>query len=154
MATFSDEIVTLLNADTTLMATLTGGCYNYPAGGRKGLNRILVPTAYDGQVGLIKPTAVVLELDEKPSMEIVGHNTSVIVPVYVWIYNDGDPDANGVDPYTSISTAFDRLYSILHLAQITNACQILYQGGTKYKRDPDLQDAAYFRADFNVYAYR
>ena len=154
MATFSDEITALLQADTTLTSILTGNIHNYPSTGRKGLERLLTPQAFNGVIGLIKPTAIVLEIDEKVDNQIVGQNTSIVVPIYIWLYNDSTPDANGLDPYTPIAAAFDRLYALLHLAQITDACQILYVGGTKYKRDPDLQDAAFWRADFNVYAYR
>ncbi len=150
MTSFSAEIVTLLKADATLVATLSGGIYEYPIVGRKGLTRLLSPLAFDEVNGMVKPVALVLELDDEPDGEIVGLSTSFKTPIAIFIYDKGDTK----DKYTAIETAHSRIYSLLHLAQIGNACQVLYDKTVKYKREPNLLDAAYFRTMYNVHAYR
>lgn len=150
MTSFSAEIVTLLQADATLVATLSGGIYEYPTVGRKGLTRLLSPNAFDETSGFVKPAALVLELDDEPDGDIVGLSTSFKTPVAIFIYDKGDTNVK----YTNIETAHSRIYSLLHLAQIAGAAQVLYDKTVKYKREPNLLDAAYFRAMYNVHAYR
>lgn len=150
MASFGDEIVALLNTDAVLVATLPGGIYVYPDTGKKGLTRLLSPKAFNEVNGLIAPCAVVLELEEDSDHQIVGQFMSAVTPIVVWIYDKAYTDTK----YTVIETAYNLIYNDLHLAQIGNACQILWKSCVKYKREPDLKDAGFFRARFNVYAYR
>lgn len=151
MSSYADEIVTLLSADVTLMGYLTGGVINFPAGGRKGLNRIMVPGAFDENLGLLKPTCVILETDESADGQAVdgqGIFMSTVTPEYLWIYDHGD---NG---YSTIEAAHDRIYKLLHAKQITGAFQVLWQKSIRFKREPLLKDAGYFRAQYNVYGFR
>lgn len=150
MASFSSEVATLLKADSTLLAILTGGIYEYPETGRKGLTRILTPTAFNETNGFVNPAAVVMELDEMPDGEIVGLSTSFRTPVGIMIYDKGDTNVK----YTNIESAANRIYSLLHMAQIGGAAQVLYDKTVKYKREPNLMDAAYFRMMFTVHGYR
>lgn len=147
---FTSEIVSLLEADVTLMTILTGGVYEYPDTGKKGLTRLLSQRAFSEQSGLIAPCAVVLELDEQSDNQIVGANMSGVTPIVVWIYDKAYTDTK----YQNIENAYNRIYTLLHLAQIAGACQILWKSCVKYRREADLKDAGYFRATFNVYGYR
>jgi hypothetical protein len=147
---FGADIVTLLKTDATLVATLTGGIHEYSDTGRKGLTRLLTADAYTEATGLLKPTALVLEMDDMPDGEIVGLSTSFVTPIAIMIYDNGNTDVK----YANIITAHDRIYHLLHLASISNAAQVLYDKTIKFKREPNLKDAAYFRAMYRVHAYR
>jgi hypothetical protein len=147
---FGADIVTLLKADATLLATLTGGIHEYSETGRKGLTRLLTKDAYTEETGLLKPTALVLEMDDMPDGEIVGLSTSYVTPIAIMIYDVGNTSGK----YTTIITAHDRIYHLLHMASISNAAQVLYERTIKYKREPNLKDAAYWRAMYRVHAYR
>lgn len=154
---YADSITTLLKADATLNGLLPGGIINYPESGRKGLNRLQNIKAFDAVTGLLKPCAVVLQLSETPTWEAIHMPTgymSVMTPIMVWVYAQGDYDQYGNSPYDIIQPACDQIYTLLHGAQIANAFQILYQNMVLDKREPDLKDAAYQRLDFNVYGFR
>lgn len=146
---FGEDITTLLLADATLTNILTGGIYAYPETGRKGLTRLLSSPAFDTTSGLLKPTALVLELDDEPDGDIVGLSSSTQTPIVIFIYDAGLTD----DKYINIKAAHDRIRNLLHLSALSNACQILYEGSTKHKREPNLKDAAYWRVRFNVHGY-
>lgn len=150
MTSFGTSIVTLLKDDTTLYGVVEGRIYEYPETGRKGLTRLLTPDAFDEKSGLLKPIVLVLETDDTADGQIVGLSTSYVTPIAVFIYDKGTTDVK----YDSIIAAHDRIYSLLHLTQIANAAQVLYQRTVKYKREPNLGDAAYWRAMYNVHAYR
>lgn len=150
MTTFGEETVELLESDLTLRGILTGGIYNYPETGKSGLTRLLTPTAWDDQNGLIKPVAVVLELDEQGDGQIVGANMSGVTPLAIWIFDKAYTDVG----YSIIDSAYNRIYTLLHLAQIGGACQILWKSTVKNRREPLLKDAGYYRSTFNVYGYR
>lgn len=150
------EIVALLSADALLASLLPGGVYLFPSSGRKGLNRIQIPGAFDPQVGLLKPIAMVYEAREEPTGEAVhmpmGY-LSTVTPESVLIYAQGDPDADGVNPYTIIRNAHDRIKALLHGQQIDGAFQILYKDVIRNKREPNLKDAAYWMAMYDVHGW-
>lgn len=127
-----------------------GGVFEYPDTGRKGLTRILSPQAFDKETGLMVPVAMVLETDDMTDGQIVGMSMSFVTPVAIMIYDRGDTEVK----YTNIEAAEARIFSLLHLTRIDNACQILYEKTVKYKRESNLMDAAYFRAMYSVHAYR
>ena len=154
---YADEVVALLNADATLTSLLPGGVHNFPEAGRKGLNRVQIPGAFDPKVGLLNPCALVLELAETPTGEAVhmpNGYMSTIVPEVIFVYAQGDNDADGNSPYTIIENAYNRIYSLLHGAQINGAFQVLWKSTVRDKREPDLHDAAYYRSIFNVHGFR
>lgn len=147
---FGSEIVDLLKADISLFGVVEDNVYEYPDTGRKGLTRLISPSAFDEHTGLIKPVVIVLETDDMTDGEIVGKSMSFSTPINVLICDRGDTKVR----YDNIIAAHDRIYSLLHLAQIDNACQVLYVKTVKYKRWPDLKDCALFRAVYSVHAYR
>lgn len=149
--TYASAIVTKLTADTALMAMLTGGVHDFSDVGRKGLNRLQVPGAYNEQTGLLKAVAVVIESDETPTYEAVNAADgymSTVTPIFIFIYDHGD---NG---YGTVKAAYDRIYTLLHARQITGAFQVLWVGAQRDKREPLLKDACFYRADYRVHGYR
>lgn len=143
------QVVTLLNEDVDLLAVLTGGCHEYPRTGRKGLTRILTPQAFNDQTGIIRPCAVVLELDQTADGQIVGESMSYENPLIVWIYDRGDSK----DQYVNIEAASAIIFPILHLAAPDGVCQLIWDHNVRYKREPDLKDAAYWRMMFRTHGY-
>src|SRR5260221_1956149 len=138
MSSFAQEIVNLLNADTTLSSILTGGVWNFSDGGKNGLSRIQIPGTFDNQTGLIKPVCRVAEFREVADKQTVDTQTgyhSRVTSVVMRIWDNGN---NG---YGTINTAFQRIYQLLAYQQVTGACQILFQRVLRDKRDPLLKDA-------------
>jgi hypothetical protein len=123
--------------------------WNYPETGKKGLTRLLTPTAFDPNTGLVAPCVVVLEVDDTADHQIVGKTMSNVTPVLTWAYDRAYTDA-GFD----VCQAMDaRIYTLLHLTQITGACQIIYKSRIKNRREADMKDAGYWRSTFDVYSY-
>jgi hypothetical protein len=151
MTNYGQRITDVLNEDITLNTILTGSVFFYPESGRKGINRIQVPLAYDKVKGLLKPTAIVLELDETPDYQAVdgaGIYMSTVTPEVIFIYDHGDAG------YGQIELAYDRIYQLLNARQIAGAFQMFWTNTVKYKRQPDMLDACFFRVDFKVHGFR
>jgi hypothetical protein len=150
MSDYAQQIVTYLKTDVTLAAIVTGGVYNYPDTGRKGLTKLLAPVAFSEVDGMIKPAAVVLQLKSVNDNQIVnptdGYN-STVTPINIWIYDRGTTDTG----YENIKAAAARIYQLLAFTQLTNMFQILYDGTIKDKREPDLKEAAFYVVRFKVY---
>jgi hypothetical protein len=149
---YADVIVTALKADSTLIGTLTGGVWNYPDTGRKGLTRLLSPGAFNEATGLVKPAAVVLQLKEVADNQIIdpvsGYN-STVTPIMIWVYDNGFTDTG----YSNIEIASKRIYQLLAYQQLTGMFQILFDGYVAQdKREPLLKDAAFWTSKYNVYA--
>jgi len=158
-ATYEASIVTLLSADATLTAILVGGVYAYAFPGRKGISRKYLPDAYantsnnpgEDPTYTMLPFCIVKALDAKPQGQIVmagpsRTTMSTITPVCIWIYDNGDAG------YDTIDNAYNRIYADLHTQRVAGSFQILWQPSTQLnQRDADLNDAAFYRADFNVY---
>jgi len=151
--TYEDQIVDYLKADVPLMAIATGGVFNYPETGRKGLARLLTPTAFTETDDLLKPTVMVLGTkeiaDEQISDPRSGYN-STVTPVFIWVYDKGTTK----DEYTNIVAICDRLYQLLAYQQLANMFQILYEMTVKNKREKALKEAAFYMVKYNVYGSR
>jgi len=156
--TYSKQIVDYLNADVPLQGLLPGGVIQISQSGRKGLNRVLVQAGFDKQIGLLKPIAVVLETKEQPTGEAIDSVSgyeSTVTPELIWIYAQGDATLDGLDPYESvIEPAYNRIYDLLQAHRLTGGFQTLYSATLRGKREPDLNDAAYWLATFNAYGFR
>src|SRR5260221_94035 len=134
------------------MATLTGDVWNYPDTGRKGLTRLLSPVAFSEATGIVKPSAVVLQLKETTDFQIVdpvsGYN-STITPIMIWVYDSGFTDAG----YSNIEVASKRIYQLLAYQQLAGMFQILFEGYVAQdKREPLWKDAAFWASKYNVYS--
>jgi len=149
-ATYAESMVTLCKANNPLMAVLTGGIYNYEDTGRKGMNRVVLPFAYNEQTGLVAPVAIFLELDEtadNQAVDAAGYQTTQ-TPVLCWVYDSGN---NG---FGTVRTASQSIIKLLNFQQIPGAFQVIYQSVLQNKREPALNDASYYRLKFNVQGFR
>lgn len=106
MATLRGAVKALLAADTTLLATLTGGVYD-----RRGISRTGTPAAYDTTSGLIKPCAVVTVSSDSRigPAEMSTEEDYLIVYVY---------EADG-NHYAAIDVAKDRIKTLLDRQTVT-----------------------------------
>jgi hypothetical protein len=148
---YGAAIVTLLNADSTLTALLTGGIYEFEYSGRKGLNRIEVVQAYVQKTGLLKPLCIIYEAAAIDTGEVHSPSTgrvSTITPITGWIYDQGDSG------YGTIASAEQRIYHDLAFTRLTGALQILWGQTIKDKREPLLEDAGYFQFECRVHGWR
>lgn len=146
----SDTVASPLKPGTPLETLLPGGIYNYPDTGRKGLTRLLSPNAFSEADGMLKPAAVVLGLKDTADQQIIdptsGYN-STVTPIMIWVYDKGTTDVG----YSNIIAACGRIYLLLAYQQLTGMFQILYDGTVKNKREPDLKEAAFYMAKYNVF---
>ena len=115
----SDSVKTVLEADVTLMALLTGGVY---ANGE--ITKQATAAAFDAN-GEIKPCALVNEGTELPiGPHIYGVQTAVVVYVY---------QREGFDV---IEPASSRIYALLHYQKIgSKTWNVIYQSKIKNQRD-------------------
>jgi|SRR5579859_1611241 len=148
MSSFAQAIVDKLNADATLLTTLTGKAHNFSDGGKNGLSRIQIPGTFDPTTGLIKPVCLVAEFPEVADNQIVDtqtgyHSTVTQIVMRIW--------DNGNKSYDDINTCFNRIYSLLAYQQVPGAFQILFRRVLRDRRDPLLKDAAYYEAYFDVF---
>lgn len=105
MASLRDAVKTLLEADATLMATLTGGIYH-----RGGINRTATPDAYD-TAGKLEPCAVIALETTTPLGPADFDFETVWFAVYLYEEEGG--------AYAHIDTAADRVRALLHRQTVT-----------------------------------
>lgn len=143
------QIETLLEADATLMAILTGGIYTSGAVGPEGISRATTPSAFDAN-GYLKPTALVRQRDLVPDGNVqdgMAQMDSAIQVVEVWLYADQG------DGYTAIDNAINRIYSVLRGVQLEDAFPLELANIIQRQRDEGaLAGAALGRIDFAVYS--
>lgn len=136
----------ILEADSTLLATATGGVWDYGETDRQGLNRTTTPAAFDSN-GIIKPS-VLLKVRNRVPDGAIADDTSQEVSyrqvLEAWLYEDTG--------YSNINTMSDRVYSLLHGQALTGAFEIVWNGDLP-GRDPDL-DANFERVEYLVHALR
>lgn len=136
---------TILEADATLLATATGGIWDFDETGRLGLSRTLTPTAFDSN-GIIKPCILVKLRTSTPDY-ILADDSNKYVSVQefleAWFY-----ESSG---YTNIETMRDRVFALTHTVQLTGTFQCFWAGNIRPGiRDDDL-DAFVERSDYQVY---
>ncbi len=153
--TYASTIVEMLQANEELVVLLSGGIYDYPESGRKGINRTSLPQAYESgtatKPGLLKPLVIVVEHDEVADGQIVSPNTglkSVIVPIYLWIYDDGSAG------YGTINEAWALIYTLLADQRIAEGFQIMWKNTLKNKREQDMGDACCYLVKVDVQGLR
>jgi hypothetical protein len=149
---YVQPVVDFLNADATLMAILTGGCWNFSDAGRNGLNRLQVPGAYDPISGFLKPVGIVAEMDAELDGEQVSPNTgrfSQQASIYIRIMDHGD---NG---YGTIQQASDRIKTLLNCKPqiIANAWQLILKKTLEDRREGLLKDACYYQQLYIVHGW-
>ena len=138
---------TILEADAALLATATGGVWDFDETGRLGLSRTLTGGAFDGN-GILKP-CVLLKLRSSTPDSILADDATKYVSVRelleVWFYQDTG--------YTSIETMRNRVYALLHSVQLSGTFQCRWRGDVRGQRDTDI-DASVERSDYIVYRAR
>jgi len=133
----------ILEADTTLLTTATGGVWDYDEAGRKGLSRTVTPGAFDSN-GIIKPCLLLKLRDAVPDGAIADDATQTVSlreVLEVWFYQDTG--------YDKIATMRERVYSKLQAVQLTDTYGCWWAGDVRGARDTDL-DAATERSDYTV----
>lgn len=134
-------IKTVLEADGTLLATATGGIYDYDETGRLGLSRTTTPAAFDSNE-LIKPCILLKRRSRTPDNVLRDDNNqyaSAVDVVECWLYED-----NGT---SNIETMAARIYVLLHTKQISGTFQVFWAGDIEPVRDDEM-DAIIMRSDY------
>lgn len=140
------QIATLLLADGTLGAILTGGVYSYGELSPEGITRELTPSAFDSMSGFLLPCAIVKQRGDIPTFEAgdrAGQVTSANVVVEIWIYE--------AITYTAIDAAKPRIYAVLQGHVLPDSYEIYLANTLSRQRDTGaLQDASMERVDYVV----
>lgn len=134
-------IKTVLEADATLLATATGGIYDYDETGRLGLSRTTTPDAFDSNE-IIKPCILLKRRSRTPDNVLrddANQYSSAVDVIECWLYED-----NGL---SNIETMSSRIYTLLHAKQISGTFQVLWIGDVQPFRD-DAMDAMALRSDY------
>lgn len=139
----------VLEADATLLATATGGVYDYNETGRMGINRTNPATAaaFDSD-GIIRPCVLVKLRSSIPDGAVtdeVDQRSSHIQMIECWLYADVD--------FTAIDTMSSRIYTLLHAKRLNGPFFLRWAGDIPGPRDLTL-DAWVQRSDFQVNALR
>jgi len=133
----------ILEADTTLLATATGGIFDYNETGRQGLSRTITPTAFDSN-GIIKSCILLKLRDAVPDGQLAddaSQTVSLREMLEAWFYQD-----TGFD---KIETMRDRVYVKLQAVQLTGTYGCWWAGDVRGARDTEL-DASVERSDYLV----
>ena len=113
----ADDIKTLLNADATLLAILTGGVHV----GVMEINKQDTPSAYDATKKEIKPCALIkLGVENK----LADTRRGVQTPVTIYVY-----ERNG---YSSINAAMVKIFDHLNEAKIGTRTWNIRHSNTVY----------------------
>jgi hypothetical protein len=146
-----DDFKALMVADTTLMATLTGGVFTSAVVNPQGFSRDEdSPTAgaFDAN-GWLKPCALVHQRSETPdgfADDPIAKHTSVIQVVEIYLYQD--PGGN----YSAIDTARARLLQVLVGEKFSNSSEIkLIFTLPRLEDQGTLKGSSLARLDFAVY---
>lgn len=128
------DFETRMEADSTLMAILTGGVYTAGALGVLGINRTDTPAAFDSN-GYLRPCALVRERPLVPDLQVndfLEQVASATQVVEIYIYQDTG--------YTSIDTALDRLFTLFFGHQFNGTFPLEWTGTLKRERDQGSLD--------------
>lgn len=135
-------IKAVLEADATLLATATGGIFDWDETGRQGLSRTATPGAFDSNQ-VIKPTVLVKLRSAVPDGQLAddaSQYVSLREVIEIWLYADNS--------YSAIETMRDRVYVLLHGKQIDGSFVVRWVGDVRPGiRELDL-DAFVERSDY------
>lgn len=128
------DFETRMEADTTLMAILTGGVYTAGALGRLGINRTDTPAAFDGN-GYLLPCALVRERPLVPDLQVndfLEQIASATQVVEIYVYQDTG--------YGSIDSALARLFTLFFGYNFTRTFPLEWIGTLNRERDQGALD--------------
>lgn len=138
----------ILIADTTLMATCTGGVWTHEdTGTRTGLSRTTTPGAFDAN-GIMRPSIWLKLRDAVPDYVLADDPAQLVSlsqMLEVWYYQDAG--------YAAIDTMRVRVYRALQGKQLTGTIVVRWAGDVRNERDIEL-DANVERSDFQTRAVR
>lgn len=146
------QFETLLEADATLMALLTGGVFTKESTGVEGITRETATSAFDAN-GYLKPCALIRERELVPDNAVrdpMAQKTSAAQVVEVWLYADAGAG------YTAISSAKDRIYTMLEGYQFSgDGFEVQWVNSLGNLRDMGaLKNSCMSRIDFIVYSIK
>lgn len=139
--TTQTAIKAILAADSTLLATATGGVWDITATGRLGINRTSTPSAFD-TYGIIKPCVLVRMRSATPDYILAddaNQYTSVREMIECWLYES--------DGIANIDIMKLRIYALLHAKQLAGTFAVRWQGDTSIMRDI-TRDVNILRSDY------
>lgn len=147
--TIESSIVTLLLADATLVATLTGGILSKQVIGKMGIDRLnsATPNAYvlSNQKYVLRPLLVVRERSFVPTgrrVDVPGQEMGGRVVVECWFYAE--------DSYTALLTARERVFTLLNMKVKANIGAITLDNRISGLRAEELNNAALLRDDYSI----
>lgn len=136
-------IKTLIQANTAVMAILTGGVHTDDETERNGIGRSTTPSAYDAN-GFLRPCAYVKERAQTGNWGgALGNDgfTGTRQVFEIWLYDDVSR--------TAIASARDLLIPLLQRTLVTGFGRLRYLGFLK-ENAPDMNNAPFFRVDFEL----
>ena len=146
---YDGAIYTLLSADATLVAILTGGIYHKRDMTTEGIDRDGTPDAFD-TIGLLKPCLVVSGRGNIPTNQLADPATQYTTTsqvVELWFYADRDA---GLD---TLESATERVYALLQGKKVTGAARMSLVNELM-GRAPELDNAVFIRHDYQVIGRR
>ena len=102
----------ILEADATLLATATGGVWDFDETGRLGLSRQSTPAAFDANL-TIKPCILVKSRSTNPDYILADDANKYVSTreiLEIWLYQDSG--------YSTIETMKLRIHILLHTVQL------------------------------------
>jgi len=143
------DFETVMEADATLMAILTGGVWAKEATGVEGLARETTPSVFDAN-GYLKPCALIHQRDLVPdgaARDPLAQKASASQVVEIYLYADAGAG------YSAIQSAKGRLYTLFEGYQFADSLEVFWVNSLGNLRDPGaLRNAAMSRIDFVVYS--
>jgi hypothetical protein len=140
-----NDVYTVLNADATLLATLTGGIFKVESIGIDGIDRTSAPAAFTG--GFLRPCALVRERSFVPDgmlRDMVTKQLTARQVIEVYLYEDRT--------YAAIDTAKARIITLLQGHQFSDSFEVELVNIVPRMREPagPLMNASMERLDFLV----
>jgi len=137
------DFETVMEADATLMAILTGGVYTVDAVGRDGISRDTVPGAFDAS-GFLKPCALVKQRGLVPDGQVVDLSiASATQVIEIYLYQDSG--------FSSIDSALARLFTLFNQYQFSNTWPIEWINTLDRQQDGGaLKGASLARQDWLI----
>lgn len=143
------QFETVMEADATLMAILTGGVWTKEVTGVEGIARETAAAAFDGS-GYLRPTALIRQRDTVPDNAVrdpMAQKVSTSVVVEIYLYEDRG--------YTSIDAAMSRLFTLLEGYQFNDSFEVQWVNTVDRIRDMGaLKGASLARMDWQVNSVR
>lgn len=138
-------VKTVLAADATLLAILTGGVHSWVDTGRNGLSPETVEDAYDE--GFLLPCAIIRERTTVPwggGHDVAAQTETMRGMVEVYLYEEGNGDGS------ALNSAYARIIRLLNQRFVAGAGRLKRTNRLLGLRDPDVSNALMQRADFQV----